>query len=75
MLLHTSVNNYFSVAFTDMFPSLDPAYAGHAFLVSSATAAAVSFARATHSAIVTPSIGTKGTTSTAPRRGCRGWPR
>ncbi|MET8716722.1 CPBP family intramembrane glutamic endopeptidase [[Kitasatospora] papulosa] len=41
MLLHTSVNNYFSVAFTDMFPSLDPAYAGHAFLVSSATAAAV----------------------------------
>ncbi|MDX3056490.1 CPBP family intramembrane metalloprotease [Streptomyces sp. NE06-03E] len=41
MLLHTSVNNYFSVAFTGMFPSLDPAYAGHAFLVSSTAAAAV----------------------------------
>ena len=36
----------------------------------SATAAPTFFASATHSSIVTPSMGTKGTTSTAPRRGC-----
>ncbi|WP_324605172.1 type II CAAX endopeptidase family protein [Streptomyces sp. NRRL WC-3549] len=41
MLLHTSVNNYFSVVFTDMFPSLDARYATHAFLVSSVAVATV----------------------------------
>jgi hypothetical protein len=41
-------------------------------LKSFATASADAFGQATQSAIVTPSIGTKGTTSTAPSRGC--WP-
>lgn len=41
MLLHTSVNNFFSVAYSDVFPSLSDSYAAHAFLVSSAVVAAV----------------------------------
>lgn len=41
MLLHCGVNNYFSLAWFDMFPSLPDGYAAHAFLLSSTTAAAV----------------------------------
>ncbi|GGO42958.1 CAAX amino protease [Streptomyces daqingensis] len=41
MLLHTGVNNYFSLAWDEMFPDLPDGYAAHAFLLSSATAAMV----------------------------------
>uniref|UniRef100_A0AAU3GTK1 CPBP family intramembrane metalloprotease n=1 Tax=Streptomyces sp. NBC_01401 TaxID=2903854 RepID=A0AAU3GTK1_9ACTN len=41
MLLHTGVNNFFSIAYSDVFPSLADSYATHAFLVSSAVVAAV----------------------------------
>uniref|UniRef100_UPI00341B976A CPBP family intramembrane glutamic endopeptidase n=1 Tax=Streptomyces sp. NPDC079167 TaxID=3154513 RepID=UPI00341B976A len=41
MLLHTSVNNFFSVAYSDVFPALGDSYAAHAFLVSSTVVAAV----------------------------------
>jgi membrane protease YdiL (CAAX protease family) len=41
MLLHTGVNNYFSVAHTDLFPSLSRASVTHAFLLSSVVAAVI----------------------------------
>lgn len=41
MLLHTSVNNFNSVAWSEMFPSVDPGNIDHAFLLGSATAALV----------------------------------
>ncbi|MET9081927.1 type II CAAX endopeptidase family protein [Streptomyces sp. NPDC004237] len=41
MLLHTSVNNYFSLAWTDMFPHATVEDTGHAFLLASVLAAAV----------------------------------
>ncbi|MGW4101821.1 CPBP family intramembrane glutamic endopeptidase [Streptomyces sp. NPDC004976] len=41
MVLHTSVNNFFSVAWSDMFPSLSFRYTDHAFLVSSVVVAVV----------------------------------
>ncbi|MEU0965455.1 type II CAAX endopeptidase family protein [Streptomyces sp. NPDC005917] len=41
MLLHTSVNNYFSMAWSDMFPDVTPADTAHAFLLAAALAAAV----------------------------------
>ncbi|MEV7088541.1 type II CAAX endopeptidase family protein [Streptomyces sp. NPDC093085] len=41
MLLHTSVNNFFSVAWSDMFPSAGIETTIHAFLIASAVAAAV----------------------------------
>ncbi|MGW1564835.1 hypothetical protein ACWCQ1_51885 [Streptomyces sp. NPDC002144] len=41
MLLHSGVNNYFSLAWSDMFPWLPDGYAAHAFLLVSAAAAAV----------------------------------
>jgi membrane protease YdiL (CAAX protease family) len=41
MLLHTSVNNFISVMWSSMFPSLSPEYAMHAFLAGSVVAALV----------------------------------
>ncbi|MFC8333713.1 type II CAAX endopeptidase family protein [Streptomyces olivaceus] len=41
MLLHVGVNNYFSIAWSDMFPELSSGYTTHAFLISSAVAATV----------------------------------
>lgn len=41
MLLHTSVNNFISVAWSSMFPSLSSDYAMHAFLAGSVVAALV----------------------------------
>ncbi|MPY47800.1 CPBP family intramembrane metalloprotease [Streptomyces sp. K1PN6] len=41
MLLHTSVNNFFSVAWSDMFPSAEIETTEYAFLIASALAAAV----------------------------------
>ncbi|MFC4496444.1 CPBP family intramembrane glutamic endopeptidase [Streptomyces ovatisporus] len=41
MLLHTGVNNYFSIAWAEMFPALPDGYAAHAFLLSSTAAALV----------------------------------
>ncbi|MFJ9710780.1 CPBP family intramembrane glutamic endopeptidase [Streptomyces sp. NPDC101234] len=41
MLLHCGVNNFFSLAWSDMFPSLSTSDAAHAFLLSSTIAAAV----------------------------------
>ncbi|MFJ6298832.1 CPBP family intramembrane glutamic endopeptidase [Streptomyces griseoviridis] len=41
MLAHTSVNNYFSTAWTDMFPSVPDAVTGHAFLLASVAAALI----------------------------------
>ncbi|MER6692057.1 CPBP family intramembrane glutamic endopeptidase [Streptomyces minutiscleroticus] len=41
MLSHVSVNNFVSVAWTDVFPDAGPGYSGHAFLLASAVAAAV----------------------------------
>ncbi|MFF5161331.1 CPBP family intramembrane glutamic endopeptidase [Streptomyces sp. NPDC000348] len=41
MLLHTSVNNFFSVAWSDMFPSSGIETTIYAFLIASALAAAV----------------------------------
>jgi uncharacterized protein len=41
MLLHTSVNNFFSLAWTGMFPWLSTASTAHAFLLSSTTAALI----------------------------------
>ncbi|MFD7057252.1 CPBP family intramembrane glutamic endopeptidase [Streptomyces mirabilis] len=41
MLLHTSVNNFFSVAWSDMFPSAGIETTAYAFLIASALAAAV----------------------------------
>ncbi|MEU9453511.1 type II CAAX endopeptidase family protein [Streptomyces sp. NPDC048277] len=41
MLLHTSVNNFFSVAFSDMFPSAGIESTTYAFLIASTLAAAV----------------------------------
>lgn len=41
MPLNCGVNNYFSLAWSDMFPSLPDGYAAHAFLLSSTAAAAV----------------------------------
>ncbi|MFH8533805.1 CPBP family intramembrane glutamic endopeptidase [Streptomyces tendae] len=41
MLLHTSVNNFFSVAWADIFPSAGIETTVHAFLLASALAAAV----------------------------------
>ncbi|MER5551691.1 CPBP family intramembrane glutamic endopeptidase [Streptomyces sp. NPDC002793] len=41
MLLHTGVNNFFSIAYSDVFPTLGDSYAAHAFLVSSTVVAAV----------------------------------
>lgn len=41
MLLHVGVNNYISIAWSDMFPGLSSHYTAHAFLVSSAVVAAI----------------------------------
>lgn len=41
MLLHTSVNNYFSMAWSDMFPSVSTETVGHAFLVASVVPALI----------------------------------
>ncbi|MFJ8336279.1 CPBP family intramembrane glutamic endopeptidase [Streptomyces sp. NPDC094437] len=41
MLLHTSVNNYFSMAWTAMFPSTSEDTPAHAFLLTSTTAALI----------------------------------
>ncbi|MFF9594283.1 CPBP family intramembrane glutamic endopeptidase [Streptomyces sp. NPDC014646] len=41
MLLHCSINNFFSLAWADMFPSLPRDYSAHAFLLSSVTAALI----------------------------------
>jgi uncharacterized protein len=41
MLLHCGVNNYFSMAWTEMFPSMPSENMAHAFLLSSATAALI----------------------------------
>lgn len=41
MLLHVGVNNYFSIAWSDMFPRLSSGYTTHVFLLSSAVAATV----------------------------------
>lgn len=41
MLLHTSVNNFFSVAWSDMFPSAEIETTTYAFLIASTLAAAV----------------------------------
>lgn len=41
MLLHTSVNNFLSVAWSDMFPSAEADTTIHAFLLASVLAAAV----------------------------------
>ncbi|QXE35644.1 CPBP family intramembrane metalloprotease [Streptomyces sp. GMY02] len=41
MLLHTSVNNFFSLAWTGMFPSLTSAQGSRAFLLASVTAALI----------------------------------
>ncbi|GHH31509.1 CPBP family intramembrane glutamic endopeptidase [Streptomyces lanatus] len=41
MLLHTSVNNFFSIAISDMFPSLSRETSSHAFLLASVTVALV----------------------------------
>lgn len=41
MLLHTSVNNFISTAWSDMFPSVGPENTTHAFLLSSVIAALI----------------------------------
>lgn len=41
MLLHTSVNNFFSIAWAEMFPALGVRDAGHAFLLGSSLVALV----------------------------------
>ncbi|MEY9485686.1 membrane protease YdiL (CAAX protease family) [Streptomyces calvus] len=41
MLLHCGVNNYISMAWSDMYPSLSDRYASHAFLLASGVAALV----------------------------------
>jgi membrane protease YdiL (CAAX protease family) len=41
MLLHTSVNNFFSIAWSEMFPTLPIQATAHAFLLGSATIAIV----------------------------------
>ncbi|MFF7900222.1 CPBP family intramembrane glutamic endopeptidase [Streptomyces sp. NPDC007920] len=41
MLLHTSVNNFFSFGWSDVFPTLSPTFTTHAFLVSSVAATIV----------------------------------
>ncbi|MHC3470102.1 CPBP family intramembrane glutamic endopeptidase [Streptomyces sp. 7R007] len=41
MLLHTGVNNFFSLAWPDLFPSLSLADTTHAFLLASAAAALI----------------------------------
>ncbi|KIF68309.1 CAAX protease [Streptomyces sp. AcH 505] len=41
MLVHTGVNNFFSVAASDMFPTQSDAGTGHAFLLASLTAALI----------------------------------
>ncbi|KND45894.1 CAAX protease [Streptomyces stelliscabiei] len=41
MLLHTSVNNYFSLAWSDMFPSAEIETTTYAFLIAATLAAAV----------------------------------
>ncbi|GAA3573331.1 type II CAAX endopeptidase family protein [Amycolatopsis ultiminotia] len=41
MLVHTSVNNFFSVAWSSVFPNVAPDYTTHAFLVGSMAAALV----------------------------------
>jgi hypothetical protein len=41
MLAHVSVNNFVSIVWSDMFPTLDPTVAQHALLAGSAVAAAV----------------------------------
>lgn len=41
MLMHTGVNNFMSLAWTQTFPSLASGYAAHAFLLSSTAAALV----------------------------------
>lgn len=41
MLLHTSVNNFFSIAYSDMFPQLATQGTSHVFLLGSATIALV----------------------------------
>ncbi|MDJ1134795.1 CPBP family intramembrane glutamic endopeptidase [Streptomyces iconiensis] len=41
MLLHTSVNNFYSVAWSDMFPWLPESYTTHVFLLSSTVAAVI----------------------------------
>ena len=41
MLLHTSVNNFFSIAWSEMFPGTDREVATHAFLLGSTAAALI----------------------------------
>ncbi|WP_234356880.1 CPBP family intramembrane glutamic endopeptidase [Streptomyces sp. NBRC 110028] len=41
MLVHTSVNNFISVAWSDVFPSVDADDAAHAFLLGSVVAAVI----------------------------------
>ncbi|WP_406168727.1 CPBP family intramembrane glutamic endopeptidase [Streptomyces canus] len=41
MLLHTGVNNFFSIAWSDMFPSLSDGDIGHAILLSTTAAALI----------------------------------
>ncbi|AXG82777.1 CPBP family intramembrane metalloprotease [Streptomyces paludis] len=41
MLLHTSVNNFFSLAWSDMFPELTDKQGSHAFLLAAVTAAII----------------------------------
>ncbi|WP_399884343.1 CPBP family intramembrane glutamic endopeptidase [Streptomyces sp. BBFR51] len=41
MLLHVGVNNYISIAWSDMFPELSSGYAAHTFLAASVVVAAI----------------------------------
>ncbi|MEU6352809.1 CPBP family intramembrane glutamic endopeptidase [Streptomyces sp. NPDC047072] len=41
MLLHTGVNNYFSIAWSDMFPRMSERDVGHALLLATTTAALI----------------------------------
>jgi hypothetical protein len=59
MLTHTSVNNFISTAWSDMFPHADAAYGSHAFLVSSFAAALI---------ILVATRGRLGTSRTTPSR-------
>ncbi|GAA3846351.1 hypothetical protein GCM10022403_092630 [Streptomyces coacervatus] len=62
MLLHCGVNNYFSLAWFDLFPSLPDGYAAHAFLLSS-TARAVVLLIATRGRLGCPPVRDAGTLS------------
>lgn len=60
MLLHVSVNNFVSVVWTDMFPTLDSAYASHTLLLAS-TVVAIVLLVATRGRLGYPRLGHGGT--------------